>query len=636
MKRNIIFTLCLFLLGSFGFAQNKAISERMAISAMEKQFKGTQFTDKTKGPKWTYDMGVVLEGMVEVWKNTGKPEYFNYIQAWMDQFVTPEGELKNYDPTEYNIDHVKNGTSLLFLYKVTGNQKYLKAADKLYGQLQSHPRTNEGGFWHKKIYPYQMWLDGLYMGQPFYTEYASIRNIPSIYDDVVNQFVYMENHARDEKTGLLYHGWDESRKERWSDPQTGLSKHFWGRGMGWFSMGLVDVLEYFPTDHPRRGELLAILERTLTAAAKYQDPKTSVWYDILDLGTRKGNYVEASASSMFVYAMAKAVRRGYVSDKFVKNIDKGYKGLLKEFVTEDGADKVDLNRVVEVSGLGGSKYRDGSFEYYMSEPIRKNDPKGVGAFIRAASEVEFLQGIRGKHAYTVTLDNYYNNELKESAGGELLPYHYLWDGWDNNGFGLFGRLFAQQGAKLHTLKEAPTSANLAKSDVYIIVDPDTEKETERPNYMNEQDAGQIEQWVQQGGVLVMLLNDAGNCEIEKFNTLTQKFGITFNQDSRNRVQGNNYQTGGINIPAGNSIFKDTEKIYIKEISTIKVSSGAKTALEDNGDVIIATAKYGKGTVFAVGDPWVYNEYIDGRKLPSEYQNFTATTELISWFLKNAK
>ncbi|MGO3161875.1 MAG: glycoside hydrolase family 88 protein [Sphingobacteriaceae bacterium] len=635
MKVNLIYTFCLLLLATVGFAQNKTMSERMAISAMEKQFKGDQFTNKEKGPKWTYDMGVVLDGIAEVWKNTGKAEYFNYIQAWMDQFVTPEGGLRNYDPTEYNIDHIKNGTSLLLLYKVTGNQKYLKAADLLYTQLQSHPRTNEGGFWHKEIYPYQMWLDGLYMGQPFYTEYASIRNIPSIYEDVVNQFTYMEKHARDEKTGLLYHGWDESRKERWSDPQTGLSKHFWGRGMGWFSMGLVDVLEYFPKDHPRRKELLAILERTLTAAAKYQDRKTSVWYDIVDLGTRDGNYVEASASSMFVYAMAKAVRRGYVSDSFAKNVYKGYKGLLKEFVTDDGPDKVDINGVVEVSGLGGSKYRDGSFEYYMSEPVRKNDPKGVGAFIRAASEAEFLQGIKGKHTYNVTLDNYYNNEYKESAGGQLLPYHYLWDGWDNNGYGLFGRLFARQGAKLHTLKQAPTAANLAQSDVYIIVDPDTQKETDEPNYMNEPQAVSIAQWVHDGGVLVMLLNDAGNCEIEKFNTLAQKFGITFNQDSRNRVQGKAYHTGAIAIPAGNSILKDTKKIYIKEISTLQVVSPAKAELVEGGDVIIATAKYGKGTVLAVGDPWVYNEYIDGRKLPAEYENFKASTEIVSWLLKKA-
>lgn len=636
MKKNILYTLCLLLLTSAGFAQKKAISERMAISAIEKQFKGEQFTNTTKGPKWTYDMGVVLEGMIEVWKNTGNTEYFNYVQGWMDQFVTPEGDLRNYSTTEYNIDHIKNGTALLFLYKVTADQKYLKAADKLYEQLKSHPRTNEGGFWHKQIYPYQMWLDGLYMGQPFYTEYASIRNIPTIYDDVVNQFVYMENHARDEKTGLLYHGWDESRKERWSDPQTGLSKHFWGRGMGWFSMGLVDVLEFFPKDHPRRGELLAILERTLTAAAKYQDPKTSVWYDIVDLGTREGNYVEASASSMFVYAMAKAMRRGYVSEQFAVNVDKGYKGLLKEFVTEDGPDKVDLNGVVEVSGLGGSKYRDGSFAYYMSEPIRTNDPKGVGAFIRAASEVEFLQGKKGKKVRTVTLDNYYNNEYKETVGGELLPYHYLWDGWDNNGFGLFGRLFAQQGAKLETLKEAPKGTNLSKTDVYIIVDPDTEKETKNPNYMNEQDASQVEQWVRQGGVLLLLLNDAGNCEIEKFNTLAQKFGITFNQDSRNMVKGREYQTGGIAIPAGNSLLKKTKKIYIKEISTMQVASPAKALLVEGGDVIIATAKYGKGTVLAVGDPWVYNEYIDGRKLPDEYQNFMATTELVSWLLNKAK
>ncbi|WP_437919478.1 glycoside hydrolase family 88 protein [Sphingobacterium sp. LRF_L2] len=635
MKRSLFFIIFLSIIAHTVYAQ-KAISEQMANTAMEKLFKDARFTNPEKGPTWTYDMGVVLEGVAEVWKNTGDGKYFQYIQNWMDQYVTENGDIRNYKATEYNIDHVKNGRSLLFLYKVTGKEKYLKACQKLYDQLLNHPRTNEGGFWHKHIYPNQMWLDGLYMAQPFYTEYAALMNIPKVFDDVVNQFTYMENHARDEQTGLLYHGWDESRKERWSDPQTGRSKHFWGRGMGWFAMALVDVLDYFPENHPRRGELIQILGRTLAAAAKYQDPKTSVWFDVLDLGKREGNYVEASASSMFVYAMAKAVRKGYVSNAFQKNINRGYQGLLKEFVTQAGVDRIDLNKVVEVSGLGGKKYRDGSFEYYMSEPVRTNDPKGVGAFMLAASEVEFRKVKIGKKSPVVTLDNFYNNEFKKTASGDLKPYHYLWDGQDNNGFSLLGRIFEQYGGQLTTLREAPSSQNLKHSDIYIIVDPDTEKETDKPNFMKESDAKEIAKWVKKGGVLVLLLNDVGNCEITKFNVLPQQFGISFNEDSRNRVKGNQYQTGAIDIPEGTTIFKNTKKIYIKEISTMKVESPARAIVQDNGDNIIVTANYGKGTVFAIGDPWLYNEYTDGRKLPLVYQNFEAANELVDWLIKRAK
>lgn len=637
MKKSISFLLFLLLFVPFGFAQKKALSEQMALTAMDSLFKDTRFTNKDKGPQWTYDMGVVLEGIVEVWRNTGDKTYFEYVQNWMDQFVTEDGNIRNYKPDSYNVDHIKNGRSLLFLYKVTGQQKYLKASEKIYNQILEQPRTHEGGLWHKKIYPYQMWLDGLYMAQPFHTEYAALMGIDNPFDDIVNQFTYMENHARDEKTGLLYHGWDESRKEKWADPQTGLSKHFWARGMGWYAVALVDVLDYFPQEHPGKEKLLQILNRTLTAVAKYQDPKTGVWYDIVDLGTREGNYVEASASSMFVYAMAKAVRKGYVPQKdFQQHIDKGYAGLVKQFITPGGADRVNLNQVVTVSGLGGSpKYRDGSFEYYMSEPVKSNDPKGVGAFLLAASEVEFTKSKKDRRVQ-VTLDNYYNNEYKKAPDGQLKPYHYLWDGQDNNGFSLLGRIFEQYGGKLNTLREAPTGQNLAESDIYIIVDPDTEKETENPNYMNEADANEIAKWVHDGGVLLLLLNDAGNCEIAKFNTLPQKFGMTFNEDNQNMVKGRNFEEGAVVIPKKTGVFKKTKKIYVKEISTINVAKPAKALVEKNGDVVIATAKYGKGTVFAIGDPWLYNEYTDGRKLPTEYQNFDAAHELVQWLVKKAK
>lgn len=619
---------------SFG---QKAMSERMAVTAMDSLFKDARFTNKEKGPQWTYDMGVVLDGIVEVWRNTGDKTYFEYVQGWMDQFVTEDGDVLNYQPEQYNIDHIKNGRSLLFLYKVTGKPKYLKASEKVFNQLLTHPRTKEGGFWHKKIYPYQMWLDGLYMAQPFYTEYAALMGIDSVFNDVVNQFTYMENHARDEETGLLYHGWDESRNQKWADPETGLSKHFWARGMGWYAMALVDVLDYFPQAHPGREKLLQILDRTLTAVAKYQDSKTSVWYDIVDLGTREGNYVEASASSMFVYAMAKAVRKGYVTkEDFQKHINKGYAGLLKEFVERVDPDRINLNHVVTVSGLGGSpRYRNGSFDYYISEPVKPNDPKGVGAFLLASSEVEFARSAKGKNVQ-VTLDNYYNNEYKKAPDGQLKPYHYLWDGQDNNGFFSLGRIFEQYGGDLNVLREAPTRQKLSDSDIYIIVDPDTEKETTNPSFMNEADANEIADWVKRGGILVLMLNDAGNCEIAKFNTLPRKFGITFNEDNRNMVKGNNYAQGAIIIPSRTRVFKETKKIYVKEISTINTTKPAKPLVQDQGDVIIATAKFGKGTVFAIGDPWLYNEYVDGRKLPAEYQNFDAAHELVQWLIKRSK
>lgn len=639
MKR--IYTICLIalvclLMGSTLYAQ-KPLYEQMALTAMDSLFKNEMFVNEKKGPKWTYDMGVVLEGIAEVWRVTGDGAYFNYIQGWMDQFVDGKGHIHSYQLTDYNIDNVKNGKSLLMLYKVTAKEKYLDACHLLFQQMQEHPRTQQGGFWHKKVYPNQMWLDGLYMAQPFLAEYADLMDKDELYEDIVNQFVYMEQNARDPATGLLYHGWDESREQRWANPTTGVSPHFWGRGMGWYTMALVDVLDYFPTDHPRRKELLDILNRTLSAVLRFQDTSSGVWYDIVDLGHREGNYLEASASNMFVYSLAKSLRKGYISKKHLPATKRAYAGLISEFVSTAGTDRINLNKVVQVSGLGGAKnYRDGSFEYYMSEPVVTNDYKGVGPFMLASVEMEAYKDVVGRKRPKVSLDNHFNKEYKVTASGATKPYHYLWEGQDNNGFSFLGGIFERAGAELHTLAETPTAKNLKKSSVYIIVDPDTDKETASPNYMTRQDAEQIAKWVRKGGVLVLLLNDVGNAEIERFNMLPQQFGITFREDSRNKVTGKEFEMGAVVVPDGHEIFKTARKLYLKEISTLLVETPARIVLEDAGDVIMAAANYGKGTVFAVGDPWLYNEYVDGRKLPATFQNFQAATELVDWLLFSKK
>ena len=637
MKKSLLY-IAVALLGFSTLSQSlfaqKKLSEQLTLTAMETLWQDTTVLKGSRGPRWSYDMGVVLEGAAAVWRNTGDGKYFKYIQSSMDAYLDKEGNIATYKAEDFNIDNIKNGRALLLLYKVTGQQKYLLAVNKLYNQIKTQPRTNEGGFWHKKIYPNQMWLDGLYMGQPFYAEYARLMKKDADFDDIANQFIWMEKNARDTKTGLLYHGYDESREEKWADKKTGLSPNFWGRAMGWYIMALVDVLDNFPKEHPKYKELLAILNRTATATVKYQDAKSGVWWDILDMPMRKGNYLESSASSMFVYGLAKGVRNGWLPQSFMAAANKGYAGLKKEFVEKAGNDRINLTKTVSVSGLGGKpRYRDGSFEYYISEKVITNDPKGMGAFVCAAAEMEVAALPKPGKALTVTVDNFFNNEYMTGPTGDKIPFHYLWEEDDNNGFSLFGKVFNDAGVKTATLKSAPTTAKLKSSNIYIIVDPDTQKETANPNFMNADHAKQVAEWVKAGGVLVLLLNDVGNCEITKFNVLPEMFGIKFNEDSRNKVQGSNFEQGAVKIPAGNSIFKTAKKVYIKEISTIVVKSPAASALTDNGEVIIATAKYGKGTVFAVGDPWFYNEYIDGRKLPEDLENYKATNDLVNWLIK---
>lgn len=615
-------------------AQTKPLSDRMANTVMDiwadSLWVGRPF-------KWTYDQGVLLEGISGIWQRTADPVYFNYIKKGMDFFVTPEGDIRTYDHDSHNIDNVKNGRALLLLYRVTGQQKYLKAASLLRSQLNVQPRTKEGGFWHKRVYPYQMWLDGLYMGQPFYAEYSCIMKDTAAFDDITNQFVFMENHSRDPKTGLMYHGWDESKAQQWANKETGLSPHVWGRAMGWYGMALVDALPYFPETHPGRAKLIGILNRFAAAVTKVQDAKTGVWKDILDAPAinRKENYFESSASSMFIYALAKGVRMGYLPASYLKVAKKGMDGMKKEFVEVVNADKINLKGTVSVSGLGGKPYRDGSFEYYMREKVITNDPKGVGAFMCAANELEIAEHPKPGHGKTVTLDYYFNNEKKTGPNGQPERFHYNWEDQANSGFWFWGNVFNYAGAKINSLEVAPTAANLKNSHVYIIVDPDTEKESAKPNFVSDADADAIYSWVKAGGVLVLMSNDFGNCEFPHFNKLAGRFGMHFNEDQRNAVKGRDFAVGKFIVPDGNTIFKTAKQLYIKEISTLKLSSPAKSVFTEGKDIVMATAKIGKGTVFAVGDPWLYNEYVNGLKLPAEYENFKAAQDLTDWLLRQS-
>lgn len=636
-RQKIVMIVLLMFVFVASKAQTKSYAAEMATTAMA-IWKDSFLLEGDKVAKWRYDQGVILKGIEGLWNATGDVKWFNYIQKSMDFYVKEDGSIRGYRPDEYNIDHINNGKLLLLLYRVTNQEKYKKAADQLRGQLKTHPRTSEGGFWHKKIYPYQMWLDGLYMGQPFYAEYAKVFGEDTAFNDIAKQFVLMERHARDPKTGLLRHGWDESRQQRWADKTTGLSPNVWGRALGWFGMAMVDVLDHFPENHPGRDSIMNILTRFAKAVVSVQDAKTGLWYDVPDKPKEPKNYFEASASSMLVYTLAKGVRKGYLPASYLMYARKGYNGILKQFIkTENG--KTNLYGTVAVSGLGGNPYRDGSFEYYMSEPVIVNDPKGMGAFINAANEMEMMPTQLIGKGKTVLLDNYFNNEWKKDANGKMVRWHYIWEDKSNSGFSMLGDIFNRYGAVTKSLEVAPTAQNLKGAGVYIIVDPDTEKETEKPNYIQQEHINAIANWVKNGGTLLLLANDSANSEFEHFNQLAEKFGAHFNYDSKNRVQGNNYEQGAILIPS-NSIFRSAKKIFIKELSTVSTVKRPLADLKDtwgvflkNGsDNIIFTATYGSGRVMAIGDPWLYNEYVDGRRLPSDFDNYKAAEDLVKWLV----
>jgi unsaturated rhamnogalacturonyl hydrolase len=345
------------------------------------------YKNEAKSYKWNYEQGLILESIYRVWVDTKEEEYFNYIKKNVDYYVNDDGSIKTYELSNFNIDNVAPGRVLLHLYEVTKENKYKIAADALIKQLQLHPRTSEGGFWHKKIYPNQMWLDGLYMAEPFYTEYSKMFSVTENYDDIANQFLLIKKHLYDEKTGLYFHGWDESKQQKWADPIKGTSPNFWGRSLGWTMMAMVDVLETFPENHKDRNEILKMFQELSSVLLNYRDKKSKLWYQVIDNQDREGNYIETSASSMFIYAFAKGYNKGFLNEKFLSIAIESYQNLIQDFVIKNDKEIYILKNVCSVSGLGGNPYRDGSFEYYISEPKRDNDFKGYGPLVLASCEI---------------------------------------------------------------------------------------------------------------------------------------------------------------------------------------------------------------------------------------------------------
>jgi unsaturated rhamnogalacturonyl hydrolase len=609
-------------------------SQRVADAAIARWPDG-QFAPAGTPSAWNYELGTLLEGMDSVWLATVDPRYFNYIKNSVDQLVTPDGAIPTLKPQEHQLDNILLGRQLLFLYGVTQQKRYLTAAAYLYQQLAQQPRNDDGGYWHKQRYPNQMWLDGLYMAEPFRSEYAKLSHHPEDFADITHQFVLMDERGRDPKTGLLYHGWDASKKERWANKQTGDSQEFWARGIGWYLMALVDTLEDYPEGNPGRAKLLEILRNQVAAVVRYQDEKTGLWYTMMTRPGEKGNYFESASACMFVYALAKGVRHGYLPENYLTNAERGYKGVLSHFVETGAGSDVSFTGTVKASGLGGEPYRDGSYGYYIGEKVVTNDPKGVGAFLLASSEMENAANVKVGLGKTVTVDGWFNSQQRTDAFGRSVYFHYKWDTWDEPGFSLFGHLFREFGASTTELDAEPTAADLKGADVYLIISPDNLDKNPQAHFANAHDAAEIAEWVKNGGVLAIFENDTSFADLEHFNVISDQFGVHFNSVLRKHVIGTNWEQGKILIDGSGPIFHQPHTIYVKDVCTITVSKAAHSLLSENGDVFMATAKYGKGTVFAIVDPWLYNEYTDGRKLPAMYDNYAAGKELARWLLEQS-
>ena len=343
-----------------------------------------------KGGSWNYIDGCMMTALLSMAEITGEKEYYDFVEGFMDAYILEDGTIRTYNPEKYNLDDINEGRVLLPLYRATGKEKYRLAANRLKHHLDTQPRTLEGNFWHKAIYPNQVWLDGIYMAQVFYALYQQEFG-GGDHSDTLNQIETVRGRMFDENKKLYYHGYDASRQAFWSDPVTGCSKSFWLRSIGWFSVALADLLEIIP--NPGRERLAGIFTELMEGISQYADPQTGMFYQVPDQGEREGNYLETSGSSMIAYAMLKGARLGVLGQEYAAKGQKTFSGIAENYLSFTG-DTLNLGGICLVAGLGpeDNRRRDGSFEYYISEPVVENDAKGVAPFLLCYTEMKRLNG----------------------------------------------------------------------------------------------------------------------------------------------------------------------------------------------------------------------------------------------------
>jgi unsaturated rhamnogalacturonyl hydrolase len=376
-----------YLTSYTAYAKNDSLSDwpqRIFKSSLNFYPDPSTFTIISPG-EWTYEHGLFLSAGFELWQRTHRQDYLDYMKAWTNLFLTPEGRIKSsaYDRTQYRLDDILPGRLCIFLYQETGDQRYKVAADQLIDQLRDQPKTSDGGYWHKQIYPHQMWLDGIYMADIFSMQYANAFGDPQLFDESVRQIELISKHTKDPQTGLMYHGWDESRNPVWADSITGASPSFWGRAIGWYLMAVVDCLDYLPENHPERENLIMVFKDLSKSLARYQDEKTGLWFQVIDKGDRQGNWLETSCSAMFAYGFAKGFNKGLLDSSYRDRAGRAFDGIIKYYTYYDNDGNLYLNQTVKVGTLN-MKVSKGDYDYYISSERRINDYKGLGALLYAS------------------------------------------------------------------------------------------------------------------------------------------------------------------------------------------------------------------------------------------------------------
>ena len=580
---------CLILASMLGLAdmqtawgQQEPWSQRAAESAM-KQWPATEGKAISKS-----ELATLLNGVDAAWYNTANGSYYQYAKQTVDRLIESDGSTLA--PTAHtNLpNEVALGRPLLLLYRATQEEKYYKAALLLRRQLSSQT----GGDASSSNRTYQMQVDDLYAVEPFYAEYASIFQEPQDFANITRPFTSAEEHLRPSKTNALIRARDAGR----------------------YMMALIDTLPYYPANDPGRAELLTLLNRTAAFVVKLQDSDTDIWLQVLGTLQKKGNGLDPKATCMFVYALQKGVRLGYLPQSYSGSATRAWRGLLSHSVQDDASG------FMTVTGTN-------------KDAAAINNPEEAGFFLLAGTEMDLAPEADLARGQTVMIDAWFNSQQRTNAAGQKEYFHYKWDDYSFSGFSIFGHIFTSHGAALDTLYSAPTAAKLKGAQYYVIVSPDIPVKNPHPNYVQAEDAGQVAEWVKQGGVLILMENDPANADIDHLNLIADRFGIHFNDVLSHHVVGDDFPAGQIAMDGSGPVFHHPHMLYMKDTCTISPQSPAEALLKDKGDIMMASARYGRGFVFAVVDPWLYNEYTDGRKKLPLHDNYAAGKELVLWLIK---
>ncbi len=339
-------------------------------------------------PNWNYIDGCMMTALLALHDITGDKRYQDFVYSYISDFVSEDGSIRTFREEKHTLDDINEGRALIPLWKTFGEEKFRRAADLLRRALNNQPRTPEGSWWHKEIYPDQVWLDGIYMAQPFAAAYEQTFGTGD-YSDILKQTDTVYRRMRDPVTGLYYHGYDASRKAFWCDPETGLSQSFWLRAIGWFSVALADLLEILPAGS--RGNLEEIFSRLMKDLLPFSDPETGMYYQVVDHPEAEGNYLESSGSAMIAYAMLKGARLGVLPEEFRLHGRKTFNGIVSRCLSLENGE-FHLNHICLVAGLGpeSDRRRDGTLAYYLSEPVVQDDAKGVAPFLLCYTEIKRL------------------------------------------------------------------------------------------------------------------------------------------------------------------------------------------------------------------------------------------------------